>query len=221
MEENMKNPIDNYWQKRLEDAGKQLESNNFEVFIVQTAAEAKDLILGTLMPKINPRVVAWGGSMTIGATGIMDAIMKNPELTAINPYEQGIKPEEAYERRRQGLLADLYFSGTNALTENGQLVNLDMTGNRVGAINFGPKNVILVIGRNKLAPDLETAMTRVKEYAAPVNAMRLGRKTPCVATSFCDDCKSPERICNVWTITEKSYPKHRIRVILINQDLGF
>lgn len=217
----MQDPIDSYWQKRLEDAGKRLEENNFEVFIVQTAGEAKDLILGTLMPKMNPKVVAWGGSVTLGATGIMDALMKNRELTAINPYEKGIKPEEAYERRRQGLLADLYFSGVNAFTENGQLVNLDMTGNRVGAINFGPKNVILVVGRNKLVPDMETAMTRVKEYAAPVNAIRLGRKTPCVATSFCNDCKSAERICNIWTITEKSYPKHRIRVILINQDLGF
>ncbi len=217
----MKNQIDKYWQKRLDDAGKRLEDNNFEVFIVQTAEEAKSLILETLMPKINPKVVAWGGSVTIGATGIMDAIMKNPALTAINPYEQGIKPEEAYERRRQGLLADLFFSGTNALTENGQLVNLDMTGNRVGAINFGPKSVIVVIGRNKLVPDLDAAMNRVKEYAAPVNAIRLGKKTPCAATSFCDDCKSPDRICNVWTITEKSYPKQRIKIILVNQDMGF
>ena len=217
----MQNPIDIYWQKRLENVSRMLETNNFEVFIVQTAAEAKDLILGTLIPKFNPKVVSWGGSMTIGATGIMDATLKNPELTAIDPYEQGIKPEEAYERRRQGLLADLFFAGTNALTEDGQLVNLDATGNRVGAINFGPKKVILTIGRNKLVPDLDAAMTRVKEYAAPINAIRLGRKTPCATTSFCNDCKSEGRICNVWTITEKSFPKHRITVILINQDLGF
>jgi hypothetical protein len=217
----MQPPIDTYWQKKLETVGKALEDNNFEVFIVRTAAEAGDLIMNTLVPKIAPEVVSWGGSMTIGATGIMDAILKDPKFTVINPYAPGLTPAESYENRRQGLLADLFFAGANALTEDGQLVNLDATGNRVGAINFGPKNVILAIGRNKLTPDLNTAMMRVKEYAAPVNAIRLGRKTPCVATAVCSECKSTDRICNVWTITEKSFPKHRIKVILINQDLGF
>jgi hypothetical protein len=216
----MQNWIDDYWQKRLDAVGKTLEANNFEVFIVQSASEAGALILNTLMPRIDPKVVSWGGSMTIGATGIMEAIKNNPGLSAIDPYEPGLKPEEAYEKRRQGLLVDLFFSGTNALTENGEIVNLDATGNRVCAINFGPKNVILAIGRNKLTPDLDSAMMRVKELAAPMNAMRLGRKTPCVETSFCQDCKSTGRICNVWTITVKSFPKHRIKVILINQDLG-
>jgi hypothetical protein len=219
-EEVMQNPITEFWQKRLEAVGKSLEANNFEVFIVQTASEAGDLILNTLMPRIDPKVVSWGGSMTVGATGIMEAVRKNPGLSIIDPYEAGLKPEEAYEKRRQGLLADLFFSGTNALTENGELVNLDATGNRVGAINFGPKNVILAIGRNKLVPDLESAMMRVKEQAAPMNAIRLSRKTPCCETAFCQDCKSPGRICNVWTITVKSFPKHRIKVILINEDLG-
>lgn len=217
----MQTPIDNYWQKKLEAVGKELEANNFEVFIVQSAAAAGDLIMNMLVPKLDPKVVSWGGSMTIGATGIMDAISKDPKFSVIDPYEPGLKPEDAYEKRRQGLLADLFFAGTNALTEDGQLVNLDATGNRVGAINFGPKNVILAIGRNKLTPDLNTAMVRVKEYSAPVNAIRLGRKTPCVTTAVCDDCKSPDRICNVWTITEKSFPKYRVKVILINQDLGF
>ena len=217
----MQKPIDIYWQKRLEAVGKALEANNFEVFIVQTASEARDLVLNTLMPQLAPKVVSWGGSMTIGAIGITEAIMKNPALSILDPYEAGLKPDEAYERRRQGLLADLFFSGTNALTEQGQLVNLDATGNRVGAINFGPKNVIVAIGRNKVVSDLDTAMQRIKEYAAPVNAIRLNRKTPCAETAYCEECKSPGRICNIWTITEKSFPKHRIKIILINQDLGF
>ena len=155
----------------------------------------------------------------MGASGVTEAILKKKTYTVINPYEAGIKPEEAYERRRQGLLADLFFSGTNALTEQGLPVN--RTTNRVGAINFGPKNVILVIGRNKLVPDLEAAFNRVKDVAAPINAIRLNRKTPCTKTAVCQDCKSPERICNVWTVTEKSFPKGRIRIVLINQDLGF
>jgi len=216
----MQNPIEYYWQKRLEAVGKELEANNFEVFIVQTASEAKDLVLNTLMPQIAPKVISWGGSMTLGTMGIMEAIRNNPNLSYLDPYEPGLKPEEAYEKRRQGLLVDLFFSGTNALTEQGQLVNLDATGNRVGAISFGPKSVIVAIGRNKLVSDLEAAMNRIKEYAAPTNAMRLNRKTPCAATAYCEDCKSTGRICNVWTITEKSFPKNRIKVILINQDLG-
>ena len=107
-----------------------------------------------------------------------------------------------------------------AVTEDGQLVNLDMIGNPACAVNFGPKHVILLIGRNKIVADLDEAMHRIKNYVAPANAMRLDMKTPCVKTSCCEECKSPNRICNVWTITEKSFPKGRIKIVLINQDLG-
>jgi L-lactate utilization protein LutB len=217
----MQGPVDTYWSKRLEAVAKALEENNFQVFSVQSAEEAGELVIRELLPAAAPKTVSWGGSMSVEATGLKKALREIPGLAAIDPYEPGLKPEEAYEKRRQGLLADLYLAGTNALTEDGQLVNLDATGNRVGAINFGPRNVVLVIGRNKLVPDLAAAFTRIKEYAAPVNAIRLDRQTPCCATSVCADCKSAGRICNVWSITEKSFPKHRIKVILVNQDLGF
>jgi len=110
---------------------------------------------------------------------------------------------------------------TNALTETGILVNLDGWGNRVAGLTYGPKYVIVTVGRNKIVPDLDSAMYRIKNYAAPVNAMRFNTKTPCVKTSFCKDCKSQDRICSTWTITEKSFPKGRIKVILINEELGF
>jgi MinD superfamily P-loop ATPase len=100
------------------------------------------------------------------------------------------------------------------------LVNLDMMGNRVGALTFGPKHVVIMVGRNKIVSDLDEAMWRIKNYVAPTNAMRLDKKTPGVKTSYCEDCKSPDRICNTWTITEKSYPKGRVKVVLINEDLG-
>jgi L-lactate utilization protein LutB len=121
---------------------------------------------------------------------------------------------------RQALLVDLYITGTNAVTETGELVNLDMVGNRIGAITFGPKNVIILVGRNKIVPDFEDAISRIKNYVAPVNAMRLDKKTPCVKTSICQECKSKDRICNTWTITQKSFPKGRIKIVLINEDLG-
>ena len=215
----MKEAVNVYWKKRLADLKNNLEENNFDVFIAESAAEAKEIILNSILPQLQFKTVSWGGSMTFGATGIAD-IFKTGAITVINPYEPNISPEEAYERRRQALLVDLYFTGTNAITEDGHLVNLDMTGNRVGALNFGPKHVIVLIGRNKIVAGLEEAMMRIKNFASPTNAMRLDKKTPCTTTSVCKDCKSPERICNVWTVTEKSYPKKRIKVVLINQDLG-
>jgi len=151
----------------------------------------------------------------------MPALLGDSRFTIINPYEPGISPEESFERRRQSLLADLFIAGSNAVTEDGKLVNLDGTGNRIGSINFGPRNVVVIVGRNKLVADLEAAMYRVKNSAAPINAMRLDKKTPCATTSFCQDCSSPDRICNFWSITEKSFPKQRIKVIIINEDLGF
>jgi len=115
---------------------------------------------------------------------------------------------------------DLFITGTNAVTETGKLVNLDMYGNRVAAITFGPRNVVICVGRNKIVADIEDAMFRIEDYAAPANAMRLDKKTPCVEDSRCSDCSSPDRICNTWTITEKSFPKGRVKIILINEDLG-
>jgi hypothetical protein len=217
----MQNPVDNYWQIRLNNVKKELEKNNFEVFLVNSSSEAKDLVLNAIIPQLGPKTIAWGGSVTFGSTGLAPILMADPRFVVINPYESGITPAESYERRRQSLLADIFFAGSNALTEDGKLVNLDGIGNRIGGINFGPKNAVLFVGRNKLAFDVESAMIRVKNIAAPINAMRLDKKTPCVATSFCQDCASPDRICSFWTITEKSFPKHRIKVILINEDAGF
>jgi L-lactate utilization protein LutB len=131
-----------------------------------------------------------------------------------------MSPVDMLERRRRALLVDLFITGTNAVTETGKLVNLDMIGNRVAGITFGPKHVIVIVGRNKIVPDIEDAMLRIKNFAAPANSMRLDKKTPCVKTSMCEECRSIDRICNNWTITEKSFPKGRIKVVLINEDLG-
>jgi hypothetical protein len=154
------------------------------------------------------------------ATGLYEAIKKSPGLEILDVFDKSVPDQEKLEMRRRALLVDLYIAGTNALTETGILVNLDMFGNRVAAITFGPKHVLLFIGRNKIVADLDEAMYRVKNYASPVNAMRLNKKTPCIKTSHCEECKSPDRICNSWTITEKSFPAGRIKVVLINEDLG-
>ncbi|WP_147822138.1 lactate utilization protein [Salidesulfovibrio onnuriiensis] len=217
----MENPVNNYWELRLNDLKESLEDNNFEVFIAESAAAAKDIVLGRIIPALSPGSVSWGGSMSMVAAGLYDALKDSRELEVIDTYDKTISKEGMVERRRQALLADLFITGTNAVTEEGWLVNLDMIGNRVAAITFGPKNVVVVVGRNKIVPGLEEAFDRIKDYVAPVNTMRLDKKTPCRKTGICHDCSSPDRICNVWGITEKSFPQGRIKVVLVNEDLGF
>lgn len=216
----MDTPINQYWQIRLESVKEMLESNNFEVFLADNAAAAKKIVLNEIVPKSGAKSIAWGGSMTFTATGLYDALKKVKGMKVLDPYDKTLSREESIECRRQSLLVDLFITGTNAITEMGILVNLDMIGNRVAALTFGPKSVIVLAGRNKIVPDLEEAMVRVKNIAAPANTMRLGMKTPCAKTSYCEECKSKDRICNSWAITEKSFPKGRVKVVLINEDLG-
>ena len=216
----MELPIENYNKLRLTDLKTALESNNFDVYLAENKQEACKTVLEDIMPKLSARTISWGGSMTFITTGLYDQLKANPDLEVLDTLDKKIPADEMIERRRQALLVDLFITGTNAVTETGQLVNLDMIGNRIGALTFGPKWVILLVGRNKIVADLDEAMFRVKNYAAPVNSMRLDKKTPCVETSYCQECKSPDRICNTWTITEKSFPKDRVKVVLINEDLG-
>ncbi len=217
----MSNPINTYWQLHIERCKKALEKNNFEVFVAADTQSVGAIFLDKILPGIDVKTAAWGDSMTFLATGVMDVINADPGIQMIDPFDVQASPQERLKRRRQALLTDLFFTGSNAVTETGVLVNLDMVGNRVAGITFGPRTVVLFIGRNKIVPTLDDAMQRVKNYAAPANAIRHpGLKTPCIKTAVCADCKSPDRICNTWCITEKSFPKGRIKIILINQDLG-
>ena len=158
--------------------------------------------------------------MTFVATVLYDMLKGYPNAQILDTFDKSLSPEESLERRRQSLLVDLFITGTNAVTRSGELVNLDMIGNRVAGITFGPRNVVVMVGRNKIVEDLDAAIERIKDYAGPTNAMRLNKKTPCAKTSVCEECKSAERICNSWTITQKSFPKGRIKVVLINENLG-
>ena len=217
----MNNYLDTYWKLRLENCLKSLKNNNFGAYLADDCENAKRIVVEKILPDIEVKSISWGDSLTLYATQVLDAIKKNSDIHILETFAENVSREEIMERRRQALLTDLFFTGSNAVTETGKLVNLDMVGNRIGAVIFGPKNVVIFAGRNKLVPDVEAAMMRIKSYAAPLNAIRhTGLKTPCRKTSYCMDCKGPDRICNTWTITEKSFPKGRIRVVLINEDLG-
>lgn len=216
----MDHPITQYWHLRLQALKDALNKNGFEAHLAVDTREAVQLVIEQIIPPLSPQSISWGGSMTFVQSGLYHRLRERKDIACIDTFDKSITAAEVLERRRQALLTDLFITGTNAVTEKGHLVNLDMIGNRVAALTFGPRAVIVMIGRNKLVPDLESAMDRVKHYAAPTNVMRLNKKTPCVKTGQCRDCSSPDRICNSWAITEKSFPKGRIKVILINRDLG-
>lgn len=213
--------LENYWEVRLGHLKEELEANNFEVYFAADGAEAKKIVQEKIVPETGAKRISWGGSKTATDMGLIQALKEDTNLEFLDPFEKEIPFDDSLERRRQAFLVDLFITGTNALTETGLLVNLDRTGNRVAAITFGPKAVVILVGRNKIVSGLDEAFLRVKDYAAPLVAMRIKAKTPCVKTSFCEDCNSPERVCSAWGIVEKSYPKGRIKVILINQSLGF
>jgi hypothetical protein len=205
-------------EKAAKDIIGHLEKRRMEGSYALTADQARDEIL-SMIPK--GATVFRCGSMTAAGMGLWEAIAGLPEVKLIDPYQAGITTEDGLELRRRGMTADVMIASTNAITLDGRLVNLDGMGNRVAAMAFGPRKVILVVGMNKVAPDLDSAMARVKHYAAPVNAIRFGVSTPCVETGLCSDCRSPQRICNMWSIIEGHMVKDRIHVKLVGENLGY
>ncbi|MGD9302338.1 MAG: lactate utilization protein [Desulfobacterales bacterium] len=197
---------------------KNLEKRRMAGSYAAGADQAKDEILEMIPPGAT---VFRCGSMSAVGMGLWEAVAALPGVNLIDPYRPELPPEEGLELRRQGMTADVMIASSNAITLDGRLVNLDGMGNRVAAMAFGPKKVILVVGMNKVAPDLESAIARVKHYAAPVNNIRYGMKNPCVETGLCSDCKTPQRICNMWSTIEGHMIKDRIHVKLVGENLGY
>lgn len=200
---------------------KQLELNNFEVFIAADAADAREVFENKILSNLEISSASFADSMTMLSTGALEVLKHKAPVEFIDPFDASEGMEGKIRQRKRALTVDLFLTGTNAITEKGQLVNLDMIGNRVGAITFGPTYVVLFVGKNKLVKDLDAAFHRIRTVGAPLNVKRHEKfKTPCQITGICDDCRSPHRICNTWTITEKSYPPKRIKIILIDQEMG-
>jgi hypothetical protein len=195
-----------------------LEKRRMEGSYAATAAQARDEIIAMIPQGAS---VYRCGSMTTSGMGLWEKIAELPGVQKIDPYLPGLTPEESFELRRKGMAADVMIASSNAITLDGRLVNLDATGNRVAAMCFGPKKVILVVGMNKVAWDLDSAMARVKHYAAPVNTIRFGFPNPCKEKGLCFDCNSPQRLCNMWSIIEGHMVKDRIHVKLVGENLGY
>lgn len=195
-----------------------LKKNAFSAEYFRDRKEAVDFIKAQVA---FANTVGIGGSMTIAQLGLHN------QLTAMgkdvyNHNLPGLTPPEKIEIMRKAMLTDIYLCSANAITTNGEIINIDATGNRVATMLFGPKRVIVVAGRNKIIEgDFNIAIKRVKDWASPPNAKRLSFKTPCAETGFCSNCNSPERICRVISIIERKPRLTDFMVVLINEDLGF
>jgi len=195
-----------------------LNKNHIDAYYVETADAACKKIL-ELIP-LNSKV-GYGGSLTLHEIGIKD-LLRNKNYNFIDRDLPEIDDDKIYSLRRKSLLADVFLMSTNALTLGGQLVNIDGVGNRVAALIFGPSKIIVVAGINKIVPDIEAAIYRIKNYVAPIHAKRRNRKLPCAQSGYCMNCHAPERFCNALVVIEHQYLKNkdRIVVIIVGQELG-
>lgn len=204
-------------EKVIEKTIAALTKNGFEVEYFEKGKDAREAAL-QMIPK--GASIGVSGSVTIHQIGLFDAAA-NGGFIFHNPYQPDISREESIERRRLGLTADFFLTGTNAITENGKLVNIDGFGNRVSAHIFGPKKVLMFASTKKIVSDVHKALERVKKIAAPLNAKRLNKKTGCAAGKSCADCPPDQTMCNVTVILEHPGVSGRIKIFLIGEDLGY
>lgn len=204
-------------EKRIEKTMKNLEKNKMKPFYAKDKAEALEIVKGLM--KKGQKVLS-GGSMSLKECGVID-LMRSGDYEFFEQGTPGITPEQAKERVRQSYSCDHYLMSSNAITENGELYNVDGISNRVSALLFGPDSVIIVAGFNKIVADIPAAVERVKKIAAPANATRLGCVTPCTKTGECIDCSSVGRICCNYVVCAQQRQADRIKVILVGEPLGY
>ena len=194
---------------------KALKARHFEACYCTDIEEAKQKLIEWIPQE---DTVAWGGSQTLAEIGAHEMLRARGQV--LIDRDTAKTPEERNTLMRQALTADTFLMSSNAITEDGQLVNMDGNGNRAAALVYGPRQVIVVAGLNKVAKDLDAAIARVRGTAAPTNAQRFPVNTPCKITGVCADCKSPDCICANMVITRLSKPAGKIKVILIGETLG-
>ena len=203
--------------KQVENVINALEKNNMKGIFVQDEKELLQVLLELIEEN---SVVGVGDSATLQETGVLD-FLRTGNYNFLDKYKQGITSEEKKQIYIQNFAANTFICSTNALTENGELYNIDGNGSRVAPMIYGPKQVILVTGINKLVRNKEEAEKRVRDYVAPIDAKRLNKDTPCTKLGRCVDCKSPNRICNDFVTITGQFVKDRIKVIIVGKSLGY
>ena len=195
---------------------KKFNERFFESYYCSTKEEAKEKAL-SLIEKGD--TISWGGSQSIFQCGLIDELKKG-NFNIIDRAE-ATTPEEKDELMHKAFFVDTYLMSTNAVSETGELVNIDGNGNRVASLCYGPKQVIIIVSLNKVMPDLDSAIKRARSVASPTNAQRFGLDTPCAKTGKCFNCTSPDCICADIVITRISRPKNRIKIIFCGEELGY
>lgn len=206
--------------KRTMDA---LSKNKMKPYFVQSKDELYELIRGLIK---DDKLITAGGSVTLKESGVTELLINEYKGIYLDRSE-GKNPDEVGEIFRKAFISDTFFSSSNAVTEEGELYNVDGNGNRVSAMIFGPKQVIVVVGKNKIVKDREEAQRRVEELVAPKNAQRLNCQTPCASTGKCErlrsgkPCESPARICCSYVFLGQQRVPDRIKVIIVDKELGY
>lgn len=214
--------MDNHTKWHDETIGhKVVESLNANRFKAEYAADKKEALEKALALVAGADTVACAGSMTRFEIGLSNEVLEGTGAKLINWYAPGLSSEERSDLRRKGLTADVLVAGSNAVTLGGELVNVDGTGNRVSAMVYGPKKVVIIVGVNKVVPDIDTAIKRIQMVAAPVNNKRLELPNPCTKTGVCMNCSGTTRICNVTTIMHKCPTFTDIHIIVVGEELGY
>ncbi len=201
--------------EQLKKVAEQFRSRGFRARLFERAAEVLPALLETIPPSAT---VAFGGSVTLQELGAYEALRERGQNVL---WHWRVSPAEAADLRRRAMGADIYVSSSNAVIEDGRLLNIDGTGNRVAAMIFGPPRVIVVAGKNKLARDYAAALERIHSVACPKNAERLDRNVPCRRTGRCADCRSPQRMCQFTVTVEHRPDAVEMEVWLVNEDMGY
>lgn len=202
---------------KIEKTMKALERNKIKPYYAENREQLLDIVRSLIK---NDKLITSGGSATLKESGVMEMLMTEYKDVYLD-RSAGKTPEEVDEIMRKAFVSDTFFASSNAVTEEGELYNVDGNGNRVSAMIFGPRQVILVVGKNKIVADLAEAIMRVEEVAAPKNTVRLNCDTPCARTGLCGHCHSERRICCSYVRLGQQRVADRIKVIIVNEELGF
>lgn len=207
------------------ELAKKLEQNNMKAFVAKDKTQALEIVK-TLIP--DGATVAVGGSVTLNECKVLD-YLRNGNFNFLDRYKPDLTQEQIREIYCKSFSADVYLCSSNAITKKGELYNVDGNANRIGAICYGPKSVIMIVGKNKIVENIDEAIKRVKTIAAPKNTKRLNCQTYCnekgvcmgLEGEMCDGCNSPQRICANYLVSAKQRQKDRIKVILVDENLGY
>lgn len=216
-------------EKRIQRTMESLQKNNMQAYYAATKEDTVAQVAGLLKPD---DVISFGGSMSLRECGVMELLRSGSYPKLMDRDQKGLTREQVQEIYRKSFFADVYLMSSNAVTESGVLYNVDGNGNRVAALTFGPKSVIVVMGYNKIVKDLDEAVRRVKTVSAPANAVRLNCETYCRHTGVCvslskehpemaDGCRNSDRVCATYVVSGQQRVKDRIKVILVGEELGY